>query len=135
MRAALSPSPLKRVLTVAVSKPTAAVVIALTGTGFDSATVSAIIDDAAMIAEKCIASYDATRQAAIVKWLAAHLIASTGGEGVAVSESLGDASTSWQRAPLGDALKGTTYGQQALLLDTNGCLAKQGRARATVERV
>lgn len=119
---------------MAISKPTAAVVIALTGTAFDAATVSAIIDDAALIAENCIKNYDATRQEAILKWLAAHLIASTGGEGVATSDRLGDASTSWARAPLGDALKGTTYGQQALLLDTNGCLAKLGRARATVER-
>lgn len=120
---------------MAVSKPAASVVIALTGTSFPEAVVSAIIDDAAMIVEKCVATYDSTRQESIVKWVAAHLIASTGSEGVMTSDSLGDASTSWARAQLGDALKGTTYGQQALLLDTNGCLARQGRARASIERV
>ena len=120
---------------MAVAKPSAAVVIALTGTSFAEAVVSAVIDDAALIAEACIAGYDSDRQTAIVKWIAAHLLASTGTEGVLTSDKLGDAQQSFARATLGDALKGTTYGQQALLLDTNGCLAKQGRAKAVVQVV
>lgn len=117
-----------------VSKPTAAQVIALTGTSLAEATVSAIIDDAALLVEGCVSTYSADRQAAIVKWVAAHLIASTGSEGVLTSDKLGDAQQSYARAQTGMALRGTTYGQQALLLDTTGCLSRLGMGRATLQK-
>ena len=118
-----------------VSKPTAAEVMALTSTGFSESVVSAIIDEAASIVESCVSGYDSARQAAIVKWVAAHMIASTGAEGVLTSDKLGDAQQSFARGQLGDALRGTTYGQTALLLDTNGCLSKLGRGKAVFQRV
>lgn len=119
--------------------PTASEVIALTATDFSEAVVSAIIADAALIAEGCIASYEDARQTAIIKWLACHLIVSTNGAsgsgaGSITSDKLGDASTSFAKSALtGEGLKATHYGQQALLLDTNGCLARLGRPRASVE--
>lgn len=119
--------------------PTSSEVIALTATDFSEAVVGAIIADAALIAEGCIASYDDARQTAIIKWLACHLIASTngasgGGSGSITSEKLGDAATSFSKSALtGEGMKATHYGQQAMLLDTNGCLSRLGRARASVQ--
>lgn len=112
----------------------AADVIAITGTELAEAVVTALIADAELVAGDCISSYSAERQDAIVKWLAAHLVASTDAGGVSVtSEKLGDASLTFARATLGEGLKGTFYGQQALALDTNGCLTGKGRGQASVE--
>lgn len=119
---------------MAIAKPSAQDVIDLTGTALDESVVSSIIDDAALMVEDCVKNLSAERQEAIVKWVSAHMIAS-GGEGTLTSMKLGDASESYARATLGDGLSGTTYGQQALLLDPNGCLAKLGRAKATIEVV
>lgn len=115
--------------------PDAADVIAIVGGGFTETQVEALIADAVLIAEECVSSYSDDKQKAIIKWLTAHLIVSTTKSGVVTSERLGDASVSYARASMGDALKGTTYGQQVLLLDTNGCLAKKGRAKSTIEVV
>lgn len=114
--------------------PVASEVIELTGTALSNPIVATLIDDAAMVAGDCITSYSEDRQAAIIKWLAAHLVASTaaGGEFLA-SEKLGDASQTYARAALGENLRGTIYGQQALALDTNGCLTTRGKGRASVE--
>jgi hypothetical protein len=114
-------------------------VIALTATDFSEAVVTSIIADAALMAEGCISGYSDDRQTAIIKWLACHLIASTNGAsgsgaGTVTSEKIGDASTSYAKSALsGEGLKATHFGQQALLLDTNGCLARKGRPSATVQ--
>ena len=115
--------------------PTVKSVIEITGTDIGGAVVSAIIDDAASLVSDCIVTYDAARQASIIKWVAAHLISSTaaGGEKVLTSWKLGDAAETYGRASLGDGLRGTVYGQQALLLDTNGCLTGLGKGRASVQ--
>lgn len=121
-----------------LSKPDAAAVIAITGTDLPEPVVSSIIDDAALLADNlCTAAYPADRQITIVKWLSAHLIASTSDKGSQVlsSSKLGDAQDSYARGTLGEGLKGTAYGQQVLLLDTNGCLSRLGKARASIERV
>jgi hypothetical protein len=120
-----------------MQKPSAETVIALTGTGLAAAVVSAVIDDAALLAEKCIRNLPGGRQEAILKWLAAHMLASTSDSGsqVLASTSLGAASDSFARGSLGDGLQSTTYGQQAIALDPSGCLARLGRARATIEVV
>lgn len=121
--------------------PTASEVIALTATDFSEAVVSAIIDDAALIAEGCIETYSEARQTAIIKWLACHLITSTNGasgtgSGSIISDKLGDAATTYAKSALtGEGLKSSHYGQQALLLDTNGCLARKGRPPASVEAI
>ena len=114
--------------------PTASDVIALTGTDMPDAVVESIIDDAALFAEGCIASYSAERQTAIIKWIAAHMVQSTSGGGSLQSQKLGDASETYARSSLsGDGLKGTHYGQQAIGLDPSGCLARKGRAPASVQ--
>ena len=116
-----------------MAKPAASDVLALTGLDIDSAVVSAVIDDAALMAEECSASWSDDRETAVLKWLSAHLLASTHDGGVITSESLGDASESYKRAQVGDSLAGTTYGQQAIALDPSGCLARIGRAKASME--
>lgn len=87
-----------------------------------------------MIAEGCpvTATYAVTRQAAIVKYLAAHLALSALG-GQKTQRALGDASETQAPGVLGMTLSGTTYGQQALALDTSGCLARLGRPGAKFE--
>lgn len=115
--------------------PTTQSVIDLTSTSLPESVVSSLIEDAALIAEDCIASYSESRQTSIVRWLAAHLVASTaaGGSSTLTSDKLGDAAQTFARATVGEGFSGTIYGQQALALDTNGCLNRKGKARASVQ--
>lgn len=114
--------------------PTASDVIALTGTSMAEAVVASIIDDAALFAEGCISQYSDARQTAIIKWVAAHMVQATSGGTSLQSQKLGDASETYARSSLsGDGLQATHYGQQALSLETSGCLAGRGRARASVQ--
>ena len=115
---------------MSINKPTAQSVIDLTGTSFSSSTVQMVIDDAALLAVDCLKSADEDTQEAALRWLSAHLIASTGGEAVIASERLGDAHTTYSRASIGDGIGGTTYGQQAIALLP--CLARLGRAKARI---
>lgn len=107
----------------------------ITGSTLTDAVITSLISDAELVGGPCIDQYDAARKDAIIKWLAAHLVASTSTDGALSSESLGDASRSYARGQLGDRLRGTTYGQQALALDLNGCLARRGGSPATFEVV
>lgn len=116
-----------------MARPTASTVLALTGLDVDTTVVDAVIDDAAILADPCSASWTEEQETAILKWLAAHLLASTHDGAVTKSESLGDASMTWQRPQVGEALRGTSYGQQALALDHTGCLIRRGRPKATME--
>ena len=115
-----------------MDKPSAQTVIDLTGTDLSEPAVSSIIDDAALIAGPCLSGVSDAVAASAVKWLAAHLVASTSDMGSATltSDKLGDASQSWSRAKTGDALMGTSYGQQAVALIP--CLARVGRAQASI---
>lgn len=113
-----------------VEKPEASDVIAITDTDLPDGAVSSIIDDAALMVERCVKNMDAERQKAIIKWVTAHMIAS-GPDKVRTSEKLGDASESFATAQLGKGLEGSVYGQQALALDDTGCLNRIGRPRAT----
>lgn len=116
--------------------PAASDVVSLTETTLASAVVDSIIADAALVAGGCIEGYEESRQTAIIKWLAAHLVTSTdASNGTLTSDKMGDASQSFARASMGKALEGTMYGQQALALDTNGCLIRKGRGRASVQVV
>jgi hypothetical protein len=82
--------------------------------------------------EGCASGWSDARYTSIVKWVAAHLIASRGGaEGTLTQRTLGDASETYAKAVVGSFLKGSPYGQQALALDTNGCLVNLGKQRAT----
>lgn len=113
--------------------PTVAEVVALTNTSLEEAVVASLINDAALIAGSCLDVYDSARQTAIIKWLAAHLVASTSSSGVLTSDKLGDAAQTFSRATVGEGLNGTMYGQQALALDTKGCLTRRGKAPASVQ--
>lgn len=122
---------------MAIQQPTADDVRAIITTSLTDPQITAIIADATLIAENCIASFDGTRQAAILKYLAAHLISGikNQGGGALTSESLGDASRSYATGSFGKQLESTGYGQAALQLDPNGCLARLGKARASIEKV
>lgn len=113
--------------------PTAIQVKAIVETSLDDSVVDSVILDASLLAEQCLQGLSNDRKTAIIKWLAAHLIASTDSSATLASSKLGDASDTYVRATTGEGLKGTTYGQQALSLDPNGCLARLGKARATFE--
>ena len=115
---------------MSLSKPTAQTVIDLTGTELPESVVTSIIDDAAIIGRDCLAALDADTQEAALKWLAAHLIASTDSGATLKSESLGDASQSYVRAQVKDGIAGTVYGQQAIAISP--CLARLGRAKARI---
>lgn len=119
---------------MALSKPDAADVISLTGTDLSSSVVSSIIDDAALIGS-CVSDLTDAEQEAALKWLAAHLIASTSDESsqAVSSAKLGDASDTYARAKTSDGIMGTTYGQQAVAIAP--CLARLGRAKASIEVV
>lgn len=98
--------------------------------------IEALILDAELIVHDCIADLDEDRQAAIVKYVTADLIASTvssGGGGTLTSQSLGDASESYATgaSPWGKS----AYWAKAQALDPNGCLARLGKARASLEKV
>ena len=73
----------------------------------------------------------ATLLTEIERWLAAHFLEVASPS--VVSKRLGDTAVTMDKMKLGDALKGTRYGQQVLLLDTSGTLAQvAGMKRATV---
>lgn len=116
-----------------MATPTAASVIAITGTKLSDAIVDSIIADAELIASSCLTAAGASDalETSVVKWLAAHLVASTSGNGTLTSRKLGDASKSYASTSLGDGLMGTAYGQQAVALLP--CLATIGRAQAVIE--
>lgn len=118
-----------------MSKPTSEELKRTIDTDLDAAALDQMIDDAELMGGDCIDQYGDSRRKAIIRWLAAHLIASGGIDGALQSESLGDASESYARPQLGDALRGTTYGQQALSLDTKGCLSRVGKPKASIQVV
>lgn len=111
-------------------KPTVAAVRVVVKTALTDDQVQAIIDDAALIADGCpvVATYPIERQQAIVKWIAAHLIATQSGiAGMLTQKALGDASESYASGQTGMNLAASRYGQQAMLLDPSGCLANLGK--------
>jgi hypothetical protein len=114
-----------------MATPTAASVIAITGTKLSESVVDSIIADAALIAANCLVGVADGVETAALKWLAAHLVASTTANGAVTSRKLGDASKSYASTNLGDGLMGTSYGQQAVALLP--CLATIGRAQAVIE--
>lgn len=118
---------------MALSLPTVDEVRSIVQTDLDDAGVQGLINDAAALATRCLTPLEPDLQKTILKWLTAHLIQILGkatGEGFAnvavTSMKLGDASETYARASLGTNLGSTPYGQQAILLDPNGCLARLG---------
>lgn len=122
---------------MALVLPTVASVRVLTSTALCDPEIQDFIDDAAAMVEKCVAGLSATLQKTIIKYVAAHLIATSGAGGgdaaQITSRKLGDASRSYARAQTGTFLAGTSFGQQAMALDPNGCLANLGKPGITFE--
>lgn len=122
---------------MAIQKPTATEVKEIVSTSKSDAVVSSMIEDAALMAEKCITSLDGDRQEAILRYLTAHMIVISdgGGAGAVVSEKLGDAQRNYSAVPLGESLRSSGFGQQAIALDPNGCLANIGKTATKMRLV
>lgn len=121
---------------MALTLPTREEVRAVYPTALTDGQLDAMIADAALIAEGCVAvaTYTTARQASIVKWVAAHLLASLGGAlGSITQKALGDGSETYARGQFGANLAGTLQGQQAIALDPSGCLARLGQRKAFVK--
>lgn len=121
---------------MSITQPSVAAVRTLITTSLDDTGVQSMIDDATLVVEDCagIVSATQTRQAAIIKWLAAHLISQQAGKGGQLTqESMGDASKSYAAGAGGLNISATRYGQQAILLDTSGCLEAKGKPSAFCE--
>lgn len=118
---------------MAISQPTPSEVRTVIKTAITDEQIQQFIDDAVLMTENCdiIATYSEAKQKAIVRWLAAHLIATQAP--AMKSQGIGDASESYESPITGEGLKGSRYGQQAILLDPSGCLAKQGKVKSTFE--
>lgn len=118
--------------------PTVAEVRLIITTGLDDSAVAAIIEDAALIVADCIAELEEDKAKAIVKYVAADMIAAvvaSSGGGVRTSKALGDASESWASGGTGSEFGKSAYWSRALMLDPCGCLEKLGRKRATIEKI
>lgn len=120
-----------------MATPTAAQVKAIVTTSLDDAVVDALIADAELMAGDCISGLDDDLQTSILKWLGAHFVkvVDDQGKGAVTSKKLGDAQTNYSNVGMGAGLESTTYGQQALRLDTTGCLANLGKGRAILRVV
>lgn len=115
---------------MSVSTPSVAEVRTIISTTLADASITAIIADAALLAENCpvIEGYSVALQKAIVKWLAAHFISAQKG-GQLMQKTLGDASESYAAPQTLMGLNGSVYGQQAILLDASGCLERLGKLK------
>jgi len=69
----------------------------------------------------------------IERWLTAHLISITQ-ERVGIKERLGEAEITYA-GKFGEGLKGTSYGQMVLQLDTCGSFAKLGTKTITITAI
>jgi len=67
----------------------------------------------------------------IERWLTAHFI--TIRQGQLEAQTIGDAKDTYALGSLSGGIKSTTYGQQAVALDTSGSLAKAEMPKAKLE--
>lgn len=95
--------------------------------------IQQFIDDAVLMVEPCtvIATFSEAKQKAIIRYIAAHMIATSGDgtEGRMTSQKIGDASETYEAGTLGQGLKASSFGQKAIEMDTSGCLASLGKQR------
>lgn len=114
---------------------TAADVRAIIETDMSDSVIEALIDQAWLIVDRCMAKWSDDLADAIVTWVTAHLIASTSSGGVVTQRRLGDAQETYQRVTSADAkgLAGTSYGQAAILMDHTQCLSRLGKDAVTVK--
>lgn len=120
---------------MSVERPAASDVRVVIETSLSDLQIEGLITEAVLMVEKCVSSYEAERQKAIVRWVTAYLIdniRNQGGGGVQ-SDSLGDASRSYFSGALGEGLAENGYGLKAIALDPSGCLMRIGKSKATIE--
>lgn len=119
-----------------MEKPTPAEVRITFKTTRNDDEVQLFIDEAELIAEQCasVVAASATKQKAILRWIAAHLLNFADANGGAVAlRVLGSATESFANASMGDFLKSSTYGMQAILLEGTGCLEKIGKQKPILQ--
>jgi len=89
-----------------------------------------------LVTAKCsTAGYSAAELKEIERWLSAHFVAVRDPFGSISEKKIGEASEKYQRgskAQPKEALEGTPYGQQALILDYRGCLTDLGSRQASI---
>lgn len=117
---------------MALATPTASEVRLTITTTLSDEAIAQFVSDAVLMAEPCstIPTFSEAKQKAIIRFLAAHLISMNDASARKTSESIGDASESFSTPVLGSNLRGTTYGQQAIALDSSGCLSNIGKTPA-----
>lgn len=120
---------------MAIERPTVDDVRAIIGqSDLTDDQINSYIDDAILITENCIKNLSPNRQKAILKYVVAHLLYTTGllddTNSVALtSRRLGDASETYARSELGKGLASSPYGQRAIELDPNRCLETIGNQK------
>lgn len=97
---------------------------------FSDADKQSAINDAVLILEDCLSSYTDERALAVTKFVAAHQLTMLKG-GQVTSKSVDGVAYSFASGNVGKNLMATTYGQQALLLDKDGCLHNLGKQPLT----
>jgi hypothetical protein len=89
-----------------------------------------------LVTAKCsTAGYSSAELKEIERWLAAHFVSVRDPSGSVSEKKVGEASEKYQRgskAQAKEALEGTPYGQQALILDYRGCLTDLGRKQVSI---
>jgi hypothetical protein len=98
----------------------------------DLTDVSAMITAANLIINSRLASRGISEELLkeIERWLAAHFVAIR--DPKLKSETIDGAKQEYEYAKMGEGIMGTSYGQQAVLLDVSGSLAQMGKKRATI---
>lgn len=118
--------------------PTPAEVRAVITTALSDDRISALVNDAALIVERCVAGQSEDRAKAIITYVTADLIASTvatGGGGARTAKALGDASESYASGGEGARFGTSAYWTRACMLDPTGCVERLGKRRATLQKV
>lgn len=99
-------------------------------------TVPFIVAAHSIISQQGLASYPCHDEASlkeVERWLAAHLAATSDIQYSIQKEKMGDSEDSYFDRSKGEGLKGSSYGQQAILLDCSGVLATLGKRKARFE--
>lgn len=105
-------------------------------TELTDAQIEALILDASLMVENCVAALDDERACTIVKYVTADLIASAvenAGSGAVTSSRLGDAADTFAAST--EFPGRSAYWDKAVMFDPYGCLRKLGRKSAVFEKV
>jgi hypothetical protein len=99
-------------------------------------TLPYIIAAHSVIAQNGLAAYPCHDEASlkeVERWLAAHFAATSDQSYSLQKEKMGDSEDTYFDRSKGEGLKGSSFGQQAILLDCSGVLAILGKRKARFE--